>query len=113
MIAFTSMWLAKCGASSARSPASMFTTPPGKSLVAMISENVSAGSGCVGDARTTAVFPARMTAATSETIATSAGSSGQTMTTTPVGSGMVKLKCELATGFTVLKSWPNLSVQPA
>src|SRR3954451_12304542 len=102
-----------CGASSARSPASMLTTPPGKSLVAMISENVSAGSGFVVDGRTIAVLPARITGATNETIATSDGSSGQITTTTPVGSGMVKLKCELATGFTALKSWLNLSVQPA
>jgi len=41
------------------------------------------------------------------------GSSGQMTTTTPVGSGIVKLKCELATGFTAPKIWPNLSVQPA
>src|SRR6187402_2236281 len=102
-----------CGASSARSPARTLTTPPGRSLVAMISENVNAGSGFVPDAITTAAFPDRMTGATNDTIATSEGSSGQTTTTTPVGSGVVKLKCELATGFTALKSWLNLSVQPA
>ena len=88
-------------------------TPPGRSLVAMISEKVSAGSGCVAEVSTTAVFPLRMTGATSETSASSGGSLGQTTTTTPVGSGMVKLKCELATGFTALKIWLNLSVQPA
>jgi len=45
-------------------------------------------------------LPERMTGASKETNASSAGSSGQTITTTPVGSGKVKLKCELATGFT-------------
>ena len=54
-----------------------------------------------------------MTGATNETSASSDGSSGQTITTTPVGSGTVKLKCELATGFTEPKIWLNLSVQPA
>ena len=33
--------------------------------------------------------------------------------TTPVGSGVVKLKCELATGFTEPNIWLYLSVQPA
>ena len=33
--------------------------------------------------------------------------------TTPVGSGMVKLKCEVATGFTDPRICENLSVQPA
>jgi hypothetical protein len=58
------------------------------------------GSGLVLDANTIAVFPLRITGAINETSARSAGSSGQMTTTTPVGSGMVKLKCELATGFT-------------
>src|SRR4051795_12591373 len=98
------------GASSARSPANMLITPPGRSLVATISEKVSAGSGRVVDGRTIAVLPAIITGATNDTIATSDGSSGQMTTTTPVGSGTVKLKCELATGFTALNSWLNLSV---
>src|SRR5882672_303845 len=104
---------AMCGASSARSPARILITPGGKSLVAIISENVSAGSGFVVDTRTTAQLPLKITGATSETNASSAGSSGQMTTTTPVGSGVVKLKCELATGFTDPKIWLNLSVQPA
>src|ERR1041384_3259488 len=102
-----------CGASSAESPASTLTTPPGKSLVAMISENVSAGSGLAVEARTTTQLPLKITGATSETNPSSAGSSGQSTTTTPVGSGIVKLKWEVATGFTVPKIWVNLSVQPA
>ncbi len=52
------------------------TTPPGRSLVAMISAKVSATSGCVVEGMTTAVLPARMTGATRETRASSEGSSG-------------------------------------
>src|ERR1700719_3213630 len=103
------MW----GTSSARSPASTLITPAGKSLVAMISENVSAGRGFVVETRTIAQLPLRITGVTSETNPRSDGSSGQITTTTPVGSGVVKLKCELATGFTAPKIWLNLSVQPA
>src|SRR5437588_12570732 len=88
-------------------------TPAGKSLVAMISENVRAGSGLLAEARTTAQLPLKTTGATNETNASRGGSSGQITTTTPVGSGIVKLKCEDATGFTEPKIWLNLSVQPA
>ena len=42
--------------------------------------------------------------ATSETNASSEGSSGASTTTTPVGSGVVKLKCDEATGFTLPKT---------
>src|SRR6476620_6917750 len=107
------MWLAMCGASSAGSPERIFTTLPGRSLVAMISEKVRAGSGWVAEVSTTAALPLRMTGATNEARGRSGGSLGQSTTTTPVGSGRVKLKCELATGFTELKTWLNLSVQPA
>src|SRR5437870_11821061 len=102
-----------CGANSVAFPERILTTPPGKSLVAMISEKVRAGSGLVAEARMTAQFPLRITGATNETNVSSGGSLGQMTTATPVGSGDVKLKCELATGFTALKIWPNLSVQPA
>jgi hypothetical protein len=74
---------------------------------------VSVGSGFVAETSTTAQLPLKITGATSETNPSSDGSSGQITTTTPVGSGIVKVKCELATGFTVPKIWPNLSVQPA
>src|SRR5438067_12368681 len=102
-----------CGASSARSPAKTLITPGGRSLVAMISEKVSAASGFAVETSTTAQLPLKITGMTSETNASSGGSSGQITTTTPVGSGVVKLKCELATGFTAPKIWVNLSVQPA
>src|SRR5882724_2923484 len=99
--------------SSARLPVRMFTTPPGKSLVARISANVAAGSGNFSEAMTTTVLPDKMTGASNETSASNGGESGASTTTTPVGSGVVKLKWELATGFTLLNTWENLSVQPA
>src|SRR5471032_3317534 len=102
-----------CGMSSARLPVRMFTTPPGKSLVARISENVAAGSGNFSDGITIAVLPLKITGATSDTSASNDGSSGTSTTTTPVGSGVVKLKCDDATGFTLLKTCEYLSVQPA
>src|ERR1035437_5068500 len=98
------MWPAMCGTSSARLPVNTFTTPPGKSLVARISANVAAGSGYLSDATTIAVLPLKITGATSVTSATSEGSSGASTTTTPVGSGVVKLKCDEATGFTLPKT---------
>src|SRR2546423_10438521 len=97
------MCVAICGASYARSPVRRLITPGGKSLVAIISENVRAGSGFVGEAKTTAQLPLKITGITSDTKASSGGSSGHSTTTTPVGSGIVKLKCELATGFTAPK----------
>ena len=70
----------------------------------MISENVSAASALVVDAKTTAQLPLKITGATNETRPSKAGLSGQSATTTPVGSGVVKLKCELATGLTEPKT---------
>ena len=43
----------------------------------------------------------------------SAGSSGASTATTPVGSGTVKLKYGPATGFDEPITWASLSVQPA
>src|SRR5215831_13109242 len=54
-----------CGASSARSPASTLMTPPARSLVAMISEKVRAGSAFVVETRTTAQLPLKITGMTS------------------------------------------------
>ena len=92
-----------CGMSSARFPVKMLTTLPGRSLVARISANVAAGSGNFSDEITIAVLPLKITGATSDTSASSGGSSGASTTTTPVGSGVVKLKCDVATGFTLPK----------
>src|SRR5438876_8978594 len=98
---------------SARLPVKRLTTPPGKSLVARISVKVIAGSGYLSEATTTAVLPLKSTGETREISGSSAGSSGTRTTTTPVGSGTVKLKWDVATGFTLPKIWEYLSVQPA
>src|ERR1700679_2552371 len=102
-----------CGTSSARLPVRMFTTPPGRSLVARISAHVAAGSGNFSDEITITALPLKITGATSDTSASNDGSSGASTTTTPVGSGVVKLKCDEATGFTLPKTGAYLSVQPA
>src|SRR5207244_11405254 len=112
-IALTSICVAMCGTSSARLPVRILTTPPGKSLVARISANVAAGNGNFSDATTITALPLKITGAMSETSASNDGSSGVNTTTTPCGSGVVKLKCDDATGFTLLKTWEYLSVQPA
>src|SRR6266545_3385852 len=57
--------------------------------------------------------PAESTGASVRASPSSVGSSGATTPTTPVGSGMVKLKYGPATGFTVPESWASLSVSPA
>src|SRR5262245_63622653 len=107
------MWVASHGASSLVDPVRTFTTPPGTSEVARTSVSVTAASGLLSLARTTAVFPPTMAGATRETSPSSAGSSGATMPTTPVGSGMVKSKYGPATEFTVPATWPILSDHPA
>ncbi len=56
-IAFTSMCAASHGASSARWPVRMLTTPPGTSEVASASANSIAASGCCSEATTTAALP--------------------------------------------------------
>jgi len=75
-----------CEMNSARLPVKMFTTPPGRSLVARISANVAAGSGNFPMDHNRRVA-AQITGATSDTNASSDGSSGASTTTTPVGSG--------------------------
>src|ERR1700744_5220799 len=101
------------GTSSARLLVSRFTTPPGKSLVAKISAKVAAGNGYFSEGITITVLPLRMTGATRETKASNDGSSGASTTTTPIGSGVVKLKCDDATGFTLPNTCEYFSVQPA
>src|SRR5436305_6092031 len=83
----------KCGASSLRSPARRLKTPAGRSLVAMISEKVRGASAFAGEASTMTLLPLAMIGAITETIPSKAGSSGASAATTPVGSGIVKLKC--------------------
>src|SRR5690606_20043806 len=110
--ALTSMWPASQGASSARYPVRTLTTPPGRSEVASTSASVIAGSGAGSDATTTAVFPATITGATTDTSASSGGS-GATTATTPVGSGVEKLKNGPDTGFAAPATAVSLSAHPA
>ncbi len=91
----------------------MLTTPPGTSEVARTSARVTAASGRVSEAMTTATLPLTMAGASRLTSPSSEDRSGATSPTTPVGSGMVKLKNGPATGFALPRTWPSLSAQPA
>src|SRR5215211_2221944 len=91
----------------------MLTTPPGTSDVARTSDRVMAGSGRVSDVSTTTAFPATSAGATRDTNPRSEDVSGATIPTTPVGSGIVKLKYGAATGFDDPSTWAILSAQPA
>src|SRR5262245_35781667 len=112
-IASTSTWPARTGTSSLFRPVRTLTTPPGTSLVARTSVSVTAGSGRVSDARTSAALPATSGGASRETRPSSDDVSGATTPTTPVGSGIVKLKYDAATGFDDPRTWAILSAQPA
>ena len=68
------------------------TTPPGTSDVASTSVSVTAGSGLASEATTTAALPDTMTGARRLTRPSRLDASGATTPTTPVGSGMLKLK---------------------
>jgi hypothetical protein len=74
---------------------------------------VTAGSGDRSLASTTAQFPLTTAGASRDTRPRSGASGGATMPTTPVGSGMVKLKYGAATGLTEPSTWCTLSDQPA
>src|SRR3954451_2042972 len=112
-IASTSACAASTGTSSRRRPVSMLTTPPGTSDVARTSDSVTAGSGRDSDASTTAALPDTTTGASRLTRPSSELVSGATIPTTPVGSGIVKLKYGAATGFEAPSTCAILSAQPA
>src|SRR6185369_4338293 len=94
----------KCGCSSALVPVKILTTPPGRSLVAKTSANVTAHRGFFSEARTIQVLPPAITGSTTETKPVSEVFSSAMIATTPKGSGTEKLKCEEATGFTELNT---------
>src|SRR4029079_12355973 len=108
-----STWAASTGTSSRFSPVSRLTTPPGTSDVASTSDSVTAGSGRVSDVSTTTALPATSGGARRHTRTRSGEHSGATSPTTPVGSGIVKLKYGAATGFEEPSTWLILSAQPA
>src|SRR5215211_5017223 len=91
----------------------MLTTPPGTSAVAIASASSIDASGSGSDASTIAVFPPTITGARRATIPSSAGPSGASTPTTPVGSGTVKLKYGAATGFADPNTCAYLSAHPA
>lgn len=62
---------------------------------------------------TTAVLPVAITGATTETRPRNDDCCGATTVTTPVGSGVDRLKKGPATGFAPPTIWPILSVHPA
>ena len=101
------------GATAAASPVRMLTTPPGTSEVASTSVNVTAGSGRAYDDTTTQVLPETIAGATTETSPSSEDSCGARTATTPVGSGVDRLKNGPATGLALPTTWVSLSAQPA
>ena len=107
------MCAASTGASSAVRPVRMFTTPAGTSEVASTSASVTAGSGAVSLATTTAVLPVAITGASTLTSPSRPGAAGASTATTPVGSGTLKLKYGPATGLAAPVTWATLSGQPA
>src|SRR6476661_2486862 len=111
--ASTSSWAARTGTSSFLSPVKTLTTPPGTSDVASTSVRVTAGSGRRSLAISTTAFPVTSGGASRLTRPRSDDVSGATTPTTPVGSGIVKLKYGAATGLDEPSTWPILSAQPA
>ena len=99
--------------SSRFSPVRTLTTPPGTSDVARTSLRVTAGSGRVSEVSRTTVLPETSGGASRLTRPSSDDVSGATTPTTPVGSGIVKLKYGAATGFDEPRTWAILSAQPA
>src|ERR671936_487041 len=91
----------------------MLTAPPGTSEVASASASSIAASGRVSDATATTALPPTSGGTRRVTRPSSAGSSGASTPTTPVGSGTVKLKYGPATGFEPPITWASLSLQPA
>ena len=112
-MALTSMCAASQGAIVAADPVRRLTTPPGTSEVASTSANVTAGSGRSKDDTTTTVLPVTIAGATTETRPSNDDSWGARTATTPVGSGVLRLKNGPATGLALPTTCVSLSAQPA
>src|ERR687889_1722021 len=108
-------WVGSAGhvPSSAASPVSTLTTPPGTSLVASTSPRVTAGSGRSLELTTTAVLPPASTGASTLTRPSSDDCWGARTATTPLGSGSEKSKYGPATGLAPPSTAASLSVHPA
>ena len=111
--ASTSACAARTGTSSVLRPVRTLTTPPGTSEVASTSASVTAGSGRRSLAMRTTALPVTSGGASRLTRPSSDEVSGATTPTTPVGSGIVKLKYGAATGLDEPRTWAILSAQPA
>ena len=85
-------------------PVRIFITPPLTSLELITSAKVTAQSGLVSLAKTMQVLPPTITGAITETNPNKEVCCGAIIATTPVDSGLEKLKCDDATGFTLLKT---------
>src|SRR2546427_4915617 len=101
------------GTSSALRPVRTLMTPPGTSEVARTSVRVIAASGRVSDAMTTTALPATSGGARRETKPSNDDGSGATIPTTPLGSGVVKLKYRAPTGVAEPSTRLVLSAPPA
>src|SRR5262245_3157256 len=104
---------ANCSTSSLLWPVRTLTTPAGTSQDCSTSARLTALSGCDSDASTTQVLPPAIAGAMFDTRPRRPLASGAITATTPVGSSTEKLKCDVLTGFTALKTCWYLSAQPA
>src|SRR6202167_6578331 len=109
----TSSCAASTGASSSVRPVTTFSTPAGKSDDDVISPSRTAGVGRFSLARATTVLPTHSGASTASTNPSSEDSCTQTTPTTPLGTGIEKLKNGPATGLVPPSTWAILSVHPA
>ncbi len=78
----------------------------------MTSDRVTAGTGNFSDAMTTTVLPVAIAGAMTLT-RPSSGPLGATIATTPVGSGVDRLKYGPDTALALPRAWTYLSAQPA
>ena len=91
-IALTSRWPQSGDSSSSMRPDSRLSTPPGTSDTPATSPRSSARSGQRREMTATTVLPAASAGATSRTRPSRSGWSGASTATTPVGSGVEKLR---------------------
>ena len=104
---------ASIGANSSVKPVTTFSTPAGKSDDVVISPEQRGRRRPSWLAIATTALPAAMGASTASTKPTSESSWAQTTPTTPLGTGIEKLKNGPATGLVPPRTWAILSVHPA
>ena len=85
-------------------PVKIFTTPEGTSELEITSAKEMELRGCFSEAITTHEFPETITGMIEEISPNKGLSSEENKPTIPMGSSSVKLKCEVATGFTAPKT---------